>query len=99
MIHSFRWNRQAKIILTRIGDGNYAVYAYVCEDNNPETFSISLEGKEVVRDYYSGQEGEWRRLGPWAMTVTDGTIEITSRGGAANFSGVEVWKHGDDGGS
>ena len=63
MIHSFRWNRQAKITLTRVRDGNYAVYAYVWEDNNPETFSISLEGKEVVRDYYSGQEGQWRRIG------------------------------------
>jgi hypothetical protein len=99
MIHSFRWNRQAKIMLTRVRDGDYAVYAYLCEDNNPETFSISLEGKEVVRDYYSGQKGQWRRLGPWTKTVTDGTIEITSRGGAENFSGVEVWTHGDDGGS
>jgi hypothetical protein len=99
MIHSFRWNRQAKITLSRVRDGNYAVYAYVWEDNNPETFSISLGGKEVIRDFYSGQEGQWRRLGPWITTVTDGTIEIRSRGGAANFSGIEVWKRVGDGAS
>ena len=98
MIHSFRWNRQAKITLTRVRDGKYAVYSYVWEDNNPETFSISLEGREVARDYYSGSEGQWRRVGPWITTVTDGTIEIRSRGGAANFSGIEVWKGVDDGG-
>ena len=98
MIHSFRWNRQAKITLIRVPDGKYAVYAYVWEDNNPETFGVSLEGREVVRDYYSGQEGQWRQLGPWITTVTDGTIEIRSRGGAANFSGIEVWKSVEDGG-
>ena len=98
MIHSFRWNRQARITLTKVRDGKYAVYVYVWEDNNPETFSISLEGREVVRDYDSGQEGQWRRLGPWITTVTDGTIEIRSRGGAANFSGIEVWKGVDEGG-
>jgi len=72
--------------------GKYAAYAYVWEDNNPETFNISLEGRQVARDYYSGQEGEWRRLGPWIVTVKDGSIEITSSGGAANFSGIEVWR-------
>jgi hypothetical protein len=49
----------------------------------------------VARDYYSGREGQWRRLGPWITTVTGGTIEITSSGGAANFSGIEIWRAGD----
>jgi len=83
MIHSFRWNRRAKITLTNVPRAKYAVYAYVWEDNNPETFSISLEGREVARDYYSGQQGQWRRLGAWMVTVKDGTID---------FSGIEVWK-------
>jgi hypothetical protein len=33
----------------------------------------------------------WQRLGRWTIDVTGGRIEITSRGGAANFSGIEVW--------
>jgi hypothetical protein len=33
-----------------------------------------------------------RRLGPCIISVKDGAIEITSKGGAANFSGVEIWK-------
>jgi len=92
MIHSFRWNRRASITLRAVPRGKYAVSAYVWEDNNPETFTILLEGRQVARDYYSGHKGEWRRLGPWMVTVSDGTIEITSSGGAANFSGVEVWR-------
>jgi len=70
----------------------YVVYAYLCEDNNPETFSISLQGMVVAREYYSGQEGQWRRLGPWVTTVVDGVISISSSGGAANFSGIEIWQ-------
>ena len=92
MIHAFRWSRQVRIRLTSVPAGAYAVYAYVWEDNNPETFSISLEGKRVERDYYSGTGGDWQRLGPWTVTVRDGSIELTSRGGAANFSGIEVWR-------
>jgi len=98
MIHSFRWNRRANIMLRSVPRGEYAVYAYVWEDNNPETFSVSLKGRQVARDYYSGHEGEWRRLGPWMVTVSDGTIEITSSGGAANFSGIEVWRRIGGGG-
>jgi len=92
MIHSFRWNHRAQIKMKRVPRGKYAVYAYLWEDNNLETFSISLQGKVVSRDYYSGQEGQWRRLGPWITNVADGVISITSSGGAVNFSGIEVWQ-------
>lgn len=92
MIHSFRWNRTARISLTAVPAGTYALYVYVWEDNNPETFSISLAARQVARDYNSGPRGRWRRLGPWMTPVRDGTITITTRGGAANFSGVEVWR-------
>ncbi len=92
MIHSFRWDRNAKIKVTRVPKGKYAVYAYLWEDNNPETFSISVNNRKVVGEYYSGVQGQWRRVGPWITTVKDGTIEITSSGGAANFSGIEIWR-------
>jgi hypothetical protein len=92
MIHSFRWDRRADIRVTHVPDGRYAVYAYVWDDNNPERFSITLNGKQVERSYESGYEGQWQRVGPWVTSVRDGTIRITTRGGAANFSGIEIWK-------
>ena len=92
MIHSFRWNRGVQIKVTRVPRGRYAVYAYLWEDTNPETLSISLQGEVVARDYRSGIRGQWRRLGPWTTTVADGAISITSSGGAANLSGIEIWR-------
>lgn len=92
MIHSFRWNREAKLQLSGVPEGVYAVYAYVWEETNPETFRVLLNGRVVERDYYSGQAGRWRRLGPWIADVDRGNITITSERGAANFSGIEVWR-------
>ena len=71
--------------------GNYQVYLYVWEDNNTETFSISLEGAVVQSNIISGGPGAWRKLGPYTRAITDGTINITANGGAANLSGVEIW--------
>jgi len=92
MIHSFRWGRGAQIKVNRVPKGKYAVYAYLWEDNNPESLSISVNKRKVVAEYYSGVQGQWRRVGPWITTVNGGTIEITSAGGAANFSGIEIWQ-------
>ena len=92
MIHSFRWDHTPSIKITSVPSGRYAVYAYLWEDNNAETFDIFLEGRLIVEKFYSGVEGQWRRLGPWIISVEDGTIEITSKGGAANFSGIEIFK-------
>ena len=92
MIHSFRWNREAKLQLLGVPEGAYAVYAYVWEETDPETFRIRLNGRVVEADYYSGPAGRWRRLGPWITDVDNGNITITSERGAANFSGIEVWR-------
>ncbi|MBN2449854.1 MAG: DUF1593 domain-containing protein [Lentisphaeria bacterium] len=94
MIHSFRWSTQPTFALTDIPPGTYAVYAYVWEDNNPENVTLSLNGRVVARNHNSGVTGEWHRLGPWIVDVTGGRIELTSHGGAANVSGLEVWRQG-----
>jgi len=92
MIHAFRWNRDASVRLTGVPDGTYAVYLYVWEETGPTTFSLSLQGREVVEGYNSGRAGDWRRLGPWTVKVTDGAIDLRARGGDANLSGIEVWQ-------
>ncbi|MFP4058836.1 MAG: DUF1593 domain-containing protein [Candidatus Brocadiia bacterium] len=92
MIHAFRWNRQARLRLTDVPRGTYAVYAYVWEETSPTSFTVRLNGREVARDVYSGIAGEWHRLGPWYVDVAEGAIEIAARGGDANFSGIEVWR-------
>jgi hypothetical protein len=92
MVRSSRWNHEARIRLTNVPAGRYSVFIYVWEDNDPEIFSVLLQGRAVVTDFRSGEAGEWRRLGPFAVDVgEESTIELTSRGGAANFSGIEIW--------
>jgi hypothetical protein len=93
MIHSFRWAGKARLRLTKLPPGRLAVFAYLWEETSPETLTISLNGKPVARDLDSGHAGEWQRLGPWITEARHGTLEITSQGGATNFSGIEVWQN------
>lgn len=92
MIHSFRWSREVEIKVAQVPAGAYAVYAYLWEETSPETIRIRLNGRMVERDYYTGIAGRWKRLGPWFVDVSDGYIAIESSGGAANFSGIEIWR-------
>ena len=77
---------------TNLPKGTYQVFLYVWEDNDSETFTILLDGREVVRDFVSGKTGAWKKLGPWQVATDKGAIRLTTRGGAANLSGVEIWK-------
>jgi hypothetical protein len=91
MIHAFRWNRRFQAALTDVTGGTYAVYIYVWEETAPETFTVAINGRKVA-DVDSGLPGAWQRLGPFRTAPADGTIEITATGGAANISGIELWR-------
>ncbi|SHJ86069.1 Por secretion system C-terminal sorting domain-containing protein, partial [Hymenobacter daecheongensis DSM 21074] len=81
------------VTLTAVPAGSYQVYTYVWEDNNPEVFSVTLNGQTVRANYNSGPAGTWARLGPFAATLTaPGALVVGATGGAANFSGIEVWR-------
>ncbi|MDA0284542.1 MAG: PSD1 and planctomycete cytochrome C domain-containing protein [Planctomycetota bacterium] len=96
MLRSSRWGGN-RVELSDVPNGRCTVFLYVWEDNNPETYTVSLNGREVERQYRSGPQGKWDRLGPWFVDVTDGKLVLTSSGGAANFSGIEVWRGEYDG--
>lgn len=90
MIRSSRWGNSLNVSLDNIPDGFYQVFVYVWEDNDPEVYAIQLNGQTVAR-HNSGTRGEWKRLGPWKTSVKDGRLTLAASGGAANFSGIEVW--------
>lgn len=96
MIRSSRWggNRVELIDLPR---GTYTVFLYLWEDNDPETYAIAVNDRQVAARFNSGKAGQWKKLGPWYTDPRDGRIVITSRGGAANFSGIELWRGRHDG--
>jgi hypothetical protein len=81
-----------QVKLSNVPNGNYNVYLYVWEDNQNETFSLKLNGQTVESNDQSGPAGTWRKLGPYPVKVTAGSIEMSSSGGAANFSGLEVFR-------
>ncbi len=92
MIRSSRWNSQVDLNVINVPTGSYSVFLYVWEDNASETFSISLDDREVLHDFASGPAGTWKRLGPWQVAAKSGAIRLTTRGGAANISGIEIWR-------
>ncbi len=96
MIRSSRWGGN-RVELTDIPAGTFTVFLYVWEDNDPETFSIAVNGQQVMARYNSGTGGHWEKLGPWYTSPKDGKIVLTSQGGAANFSGIELWRGQYDG--
>ena len=96
MIRSSRWGGN-RVELLDVPAGRYSLFLYVWEDNNPETYDIAVNEKTVLRGFRSGRAGQWERLGPWHVDAAQERIVITSKGGAANFSGVELWQGEHDG--
>lgn len=96
MIRSSRWGGN-RLELTEVPPGSYSLFLYVWEDNNAETYSIAVNGRPVQSNYNSGTTGHWDKLGPWYVEPRDGKIVLTSQGGAANFSGIEIWRGRHDG--
>ncbi|HTN77702.1 MAG TPA: PSD1 and planctomycete cytochrome C domain-containing protein, partial [Pirellulaceae bacterium] len=90
---SSRWNSTVDIRVTEIPAGDYSVFVYIWEDNQSETYSLALQGQNVLTDLQSGTAGEWRRLGPFVVRVGKAAeIQLTTRGGDANISGIEIWQ-------
>ncbi|MBH8559912.1 InlB B-repeat-containing protein [Hymenobacter negativus] len=97
MIRSSVYGPSIDATLRNVPAGTYAVYAYVWEDNSPETFDVRVQGQVVLASYNSGTAGHWSRLGPYPATVTDnGNLVLSTSGGYANLSGVEVWRQNAD---
>src|SRR4051794_28560787 len=74
MIRSSRRGRPADMTFAEIPPGTFSVFLYVWEDNNPETFTIALQGREVLRDFHGGPAGTWKKLGLWRVDVDSGSI-------------------------
>jgi hypothetical protein len=95
MIRCHVQNWAHNIALNSVPVGTYDVYVYTWLDwsnPNPDTISVSLEGQTVQSGIRLTGLGEWRRLGPYRAAIHDGAINITSSGGIANLSGVEVYR-------
>ncbi|MGV3771590.1 MAG: DUF1553 domain-containing protein [Verrucomicrobiales bacterium] len=92
MIRSSVWGDRAEITFDSVPPATYQVFIYVWEDNHNEQFDLLVNDTMVVEKFHSGKGGSWRRLGPFLASDKDGKIKVAARGGAANLSGVELWR-------
>ena len=77
MIRSSVWGSSLSTVrLSAVPNGSYHVYLTVWEDTCSTTFDIRLEGALVRSGYQSGSAGRWERLGPWPVTLSDGTLDL-----------------------
>jgi hypothetical protein len=79
----------SSVTLTSVPNGTYDVSLYTVAYDLSKTFSVNLEGQLVAANV-TVLPGGWKKLGPWRTTVNDGTLQITSSGEMAYFSGIEV---------
>ncbi|MFP2956814.1 DUF4038 domain-containing protein [Myxococcus sp. 1LA] len=86
----YGYGTPAKVKVSGMPADDYDVSLYVWEDNRSETFNVIVEGQVVLQGYVSGAAGTWKRLGPWTVSVTDGALDLTTSGGTANLSGLEI---------
>ncbi|MFN8420062.1 MAG: hypothetical protein U0528_12590 [Anaerolineae bacterium] len=95
MISCSRQHWAHNIVMSSVPNGQYQVSLYVWQDwadPNPGAFTVAIEGATVLASYTPGVAGRWDKLGPFNVTISDGTINITTSGGIANISGLEVWR-------
>lgn len=91
MIRSSIWGR-VNAAVSAVPAGDYEVWVYTWEDNYPTTFSIFLEETVVQTNFTSGSAGSWKKLGPYNVTINDGTINLYVNGYESNLSGIEIWR-------
>ncbi len=93
MIRSSIW-RSNNVQLTvdiPIANGDYSVYVYTWEDTTSTTYNLGFEGIAKASNLESGSAGTWKKLGPYHVTVSDGSLSLFQSGGDFNLSGIEVY--------
>jgi hypothetical protein len=79
------------LVLGGVPSGTYDVYLYLVEIKGGQSFTLQLEGAAVATQK-TCPAGQWQRLGPWTVTVTDNALHLSCTGDAVNLCGIEVWK-------
>ena len=91
MLRSSTWGRDAVLEFSNLPEGPHQIVLWLWEDNQSERCRFSLNGRTVLDNFSTGTAGSWHRLGPWPCRPNQGHIRLTADGGAANFSGIELW--------
>jgi len=102
MLRSFVQHWEHSLVMSNVPTGTYNVYLYAIQtwdDTGATPFSVTLEGQTVQSNILINQGGHWSKLGPFQVTITDGTINVGTNGYSPNLSGLEVWRYTSGGGA
>lgn len=94
MLKSFMWGKNSSATFSSVPEGDYSIYVYVFEDNDdlPIDASITINGNVVESGFTTSSAGEWTKLGPYNMSITDGNINFEFNSEEAlNISGFEIY--------
>jgi hypothetical protein len=69
--------------------GEYQLTMWTVEDNFQENVGFLVNGAPFA-EIDTGPPGTWRRIGPLPVIITDGTLHLGSRFGAANVSAIRL---------
>ena len=95
MIECFVQHWAHDLVMSNVPNGDYVVYLYALQtwsDPDIAPFSLSLEGQTVQSGILLDTGGAWTKLGPYEITINDGTINAGTNGYLPNLSGFEVWR-------
>jgi cytochrome c553 len=94
MLRSSLWHPSGanRVVIRDLPEGPVTVFLWVWEDNDAQVYSVFVQGVTVADQISSGSAGSWQRLGPFHTEAKRGEVELTSSGGHANWSGLEVWR-------
>jgi hypothetical protein len=93
MLRTWHQHWAFDIAISNLPADTYEVYVYTVEswDNpNPDGVSLNLEGQQVDAYTSDSGKGDWTRRGPYTVTLSDGTLNLTSSG-LENIAGIEIW--------
>jgi hypothetical protein len=94
MLTCWREHWAHNMVMSSVPNGSYRVFLYALQSwNNPagnQAYTISIEGISVANYTPGTTGGVWSKLGPYSVTVNDGTLNLTTSGGNPIIAGLEV---------
>lgn len=96
MLNTQIFREAATVNLTQtIANGTYNVYIWTVENYQPyyRSFNLNLEGAQKAANIGSMPLNEWRKYGPYTVTVNDGmlNIDLVRVTGDPEISGIAIF--------
>lgn len=83
---------QPSVAVSGVQNGSYDVNLYIMEDDGPQTFGVTIEGQSVASNLSTGAARTWKKIGPYRVTVNDGTLNMNTSGGWVMLTAITYEK-------